>query len=138
MTTDLIADTYISLWNEPDAERRRALIARLWTEDAEHALDPPADVRAAATRVGFENPALVVRGHDELEGRVTRAYEEFIAPGEHAFRVAPAGALRVGEAVKFAWQMVAVADGTVAGGGTDVLLLAPDGRIRRDYQFIDR
>ena len=30
--TDLI-DRYIAMWNETDAERRRALIARTWTEE---------------------------------------------------------------------------------------------------------
>lgn len=35
---DLI-DRYIAMWNETDAERRRALIARTWTEDANY-LDP--------------------------------------------------------------------------------------------------
>ena len=36
--TDLI-DRYIAMWNETDAERRRALIAGTWTEDANY-LDP--------------------------------------------------------------------------------------------------
>ena len=32
---------YIAMWNETDAERRRALIARTWAEDATF-LDPVA------------------------------------------------------------------------------------------------
>ena len=80
-----------------------------------------------------------MRGHAELEVRVARTHAELVAPGVYAFKVADTAVpLRVGEAVKFAWEMVAIADGAVAGGGTDVLLLAADGRIRRDYQFIAR
>jgi SnoaL-like domain len=36
--TDLI-DRYIAVWNETDAERRRDLIARTWTEDSTY-IDP--------------------------------------------------------------------------------------------------
>jgi hypothetical protein len=39
--------------------------------------------------------------------------------------------------VTFRWLMVATADGSVAGGGREVLLLASDGRIRAGYQLID-
>ncbi|BDI28925.1 hypothetical protein CCAX7_009760 [Capsulimonas corticalis] len=37
-TTELI-DNYIAIWNETDDERRLALIAQTWTEDASY-LDP--------------------------------------------------------------------------------------------------
>ena len=38
--------------------------------------------------------------------------------------------------VGLAWEMVAVADGTVAGSGYDVLVLDDDGRILLDHQHI--
>ena len=38
--------------------------------------------------------------------------------------------------VKFRWQMVSK-DGEVAGVGLEFLVLAHDGRIRRDFQFIE-
>jgi hypothetical protein len=34
-----VIDRYIAMWNDTDAERRRALIARTWTETASY-LDP--------------------------------------------------------------------------------------------------
>ncbi|HZX07833.1 hypothetical protein [Kribbella sp.] len=34
------------------------------------------------------------------------------------------------------WAMVPAGGGAVLGGGTDILLLAPDGLIRSDCQFI--
>ena len=35
-----------------------------------------------------------------------------------------------------AWNMVTIADGTVAGGGYDVLVLDDAGRIVLDHQYI--
>ena len=37
-TTEII-ERYFAMWNETDAERRRGLIAKTWTEDA-HYVDP--------------------------------------------------------------------------------------------------
>ncbi|MEA2811112.1 MAG: hypothetical protein QOJ17_5253, partial [Rhodospirillaceae bacterium] len=35
-TLQTFVQNYIAVWNEPDAERRRALIRTLWQEDASH------------------------------------------------------------------------------------------------------
>jgi hypothetical protein len=43
----------------------------------------------------------------------------------------------VADTVKLAWEMVPAGGGEVAGSGVDFLVLDGDGRIRRDYQFID-
>jgi hypothetical protein len=43
---------------------------------------------------------------------------------------------RLADVVTFNWEIVSK-DGDVAGGGLEFLVLAPDGRIRRDYQFIE-
>jgi hypothetical protein len=137
MDTKTLADSYISLWNEPDPDRRRAAIHSLWHEDAEHVLDPPEAIRTTAAELGFPHPALVVRGHAELEARVTRAYEEFIATGAMTFAMA-GEPQRVGDALKLSWKGVPADGSTPGGGGTDLLLLGADGRILRDYQFIAR
>ena len=131
-----LADRYVELWSEPDAERRRERIAELWTEDAVHLLQPPEEIREIAARPGLAmNATLEARGHAALEARVTSAYQEFIAPGAYSFR-RRGDAERVGDVVRLGWEMVTV-DGEVAGSGTDFLVLAPEGRIRRDYQFVD-
>jgi hypothetical protein len=44
------ADRYLALWNEPDADRRRRMIAELWTEDGAHILQPPQEIREIAAR----------------------------------------------------------------------------------------
>jgi hypothetical protein len=66
---------------------------------------------------------------------VTRSYEEFIASGEFVFR-ARDNADRLGNVVKFNWEMVPTSGGEVAGVGLEILIL-DDGRIRIDYQFIE-
>jgi hypothetical protein len=40
--------------------------------------------------------------------------------------------------VTLEWEMVATANGTHVGGGVEVIDLDDDGRIRTDYQFIER
>jgi hypothetical protein len=128
---------YMALWNEPSPQARRALVEELWTPDGRQVLDPPQLVRDEAARVGFPNPTLVVRGHDELTARVARAHEEFVAPGEFRFVVADDARL-LGDLLTFSWEMVTTAGATRAGGGTDVMLLSADGRIETAYQLIDR
>jgi hypothetical protein len=130
-----LAGRYVAVWNEPDAELRRKTIHRLWTEDGAHILQPPEEVRKTAHALGFSSTALEARGHDELEARVTRAYEEFVAPGKFTFRLRD-NADRLGNVVKFSWEM-ASSGGEVAGAGLEILLLDEDGRIKNDYQFIE-
>jgi hypothetical protein len=130
-----LAGRYVAVWNQPDAARRRAAVAEVWTDDAVHLLEPPEDARAAAAALAI-NPVFAARGHAELLARVARAYEEWVAPGQFAFRPR-ADAARVADLVKFHWEMV-TPDGEVAAVGLEVVLLAADGRIRLDYQLIER
>jgi hypothetical protein len=53
----------------------------------------------------------------------------------NTFRARDDGA-RVGDAVKFRWEMV-TSSGEVAGVGLEFVLLDADGRIGTDYQFIE-
>ena len=46
-----LAEKYLALWNEPDADRRRRMIAELWTADGRHILQPPQELRAIASHV---------------------------------------------------------------------------------------
>ncbi|GAA3397025.1 hypothetical protein [Cryptosporangium minutisporangium] len=131
-----LTDRYVAVWSEPDAERRRAAVRALWSDDAVHLLQPPAEMRSAAEGLGFHRLVLEARGHAALELRVTRSYEEFIAPGTFEFR-ARGDADRLRNVVKFRWEMVSRADGDVAGVGLEVLELGEDGRIVSDYQFIE-
>ncbi|HEX9539361.1 MAG TPA: hypothetical protein VGA04_14440 [Streptosporangiaceae bacterium] len=130
-----LAGRYVAVWNEPDAEPRRKAIHDLWTEDGAHILQPPQEIRTLAAGLGFTS-TLEARGHDALEVRVTRAYEEFVAPGKFAFKLRD-NADRLGNVVKFNWEMVPSSGGEVAGVGLEILVLDEQGRIVTDYQFIE-
>jgi hypothetical protein len=130
---------WFELWTEADPHARSRQVADLWaTNGAQVLVDPPQAMRDAATELAFPVPRLEVRGHDEIERRVTRAYELFIEPGEYTFKATGAGGavLLAPALVGLAWDMVTVADGTVAGSGYDVLALDDDGRIVLDHQHI--
>ncbi len=127
---------YVAVWNEPDAALRRKAIQELWTEDGTHILQPPREVRQAADGLGFTSVTFRARGHDELEVRVTRAYEQFVAPGEFSFKPRD-NADRLRNVVKFNWEMVPAGGGEAAGAGLEILVLDDDGRIATDYQFIE-
>jgi hypothetical protein len=131
-----LTDRYVSVWNQPDAQRRRSAIRELWSADAVHVVRAPQEMRQAAERLGFDRLVLDARGHDALEFRVTRAYEEFVAPGTFVFQ-SRGDAERLHDVVKFGWEMVPRAGGDVAGAGLEILVLGADGRIVSDYQFIE-
>jgi hypothetical protein len=90
---------YAAIWNEPDAELRRAAVSAVWTEDALHVFQPPQEVLDAAAALDV-SAVFQARGHAELEARVARAYEQFVAPGQFSFRL-HGNAARVGDVVKF-------------------------------------
>jgi hypothetical protein len=135
MTSKDLANRYVAVWNEPDADTRRAAIEQLWTEDGVHLLEPPEEIVKRATEIGV-TASLQARGHEELMRRVTRAYEEFVAPGQYEF--VPYGEPAVlRDLVKLRWAMVPAGGGEALAIGIDLLLLTPDGRILTDYQFIE-
>ena len=130
-----LADRYIGLWNEPDPDRRRELIAGLWTEDGEHVLQPPEEARKIAASPGIGMTAVLeARGHAEIEDRVMIAYKHWVASEGASFRRRD-DADRLHDVVKFHWEAIDK-DGEVFGVGLNVLVLAEDGRIRRDYSFV--
>src|SRR3954464_2471491 len=57
-----LADRYMALWSEPDAERRRRMIAELWTEDGSRVLQPPQEMREIAASPGIGLAANSRRG----------------------------------------------------------------------------
>jgi hypothetical protein len=129
-----LAKRYLAVWMEPDGDRRRKAIAEIWTEDATHVLQPTQEVYEAAQERAV-NPTWQVRGHGELEARVAKAYEDFVASGQMTFRTRP-GAKRLGDVVTWHWEGVSP-DGDVLGVGLEFVILAADGRIATDYQFIE-
>jgi hypothetical protein len=130
-----LAEKYLALWNEPDADRRRRMIAELWTEGGRHILQPPQEIREIASRPGIAMPAILeARGYKEIEPRVASAYEHWVGSEGLSFRGRD-DADRLGDVVKFHWEAVAK-DGELYGVGLNFLVLAGDGRIERAYTFV--
>ena len=130
-----LADRYLALWNEPDADQRRRMIGELWTEDGRHILQPPQEIREIAARPGLAMTAILeARGHEEIEARAASSYEHWVGSEGLSFRGRD-DAERLGDVVKFHWEAVAK-DGEVFAVGLNLLVLAADGRIERDYTFV--
>ena len=130
-----LAEKYLALWNEPDAARRRRMIAELWTDDGRHLLQPPQEIREIAARPGLAMTAILeARGHEEIEARAASAYEHWVGSEGLSFRGRD-DAERLGDVVKFHWEALAK-DGETFGVGLNFLVLAADGRIERDYTFV--
>lgn len=135
--TATLVDRYVALWNEPDPDARSAAIRALWAPSGTQLLhSPPRDIRDTVTSLGFASPAFVVSGYEGLDARVTRAYEQFVAPGTFVFRRSGGPARPLRNVVTFGWEMVSADGGDIAGSGFEVIVLDDDGRIDSDHQFV--
>ncbi len=106
---ETFVQNYIAVWNESDAERRRALIRTLWQDDASH---------LART--------LEAIGHAGIEKRVTDAYEKWVKEKGNVFRLRDGVDGHHGT-VKLRWEMLPAAGGA---GDLDRLRLPGAGRRR--------
>jgi hypothetical protein len=110
---------YVALWNEPDADRRRAVIAELWSEDGV-----------------YVNQIAEYQGHDAIADAVLEAHQQFVEAG-YTF-VAQDNAVGHHDVARFSWDMVRDGADEPDSIGTEVFVLAKDGRINADYQFIEK
>jgi hypothetical protein len=130
-----LAERYLAVWNEPDADQRRRMIAELWAEDARHILQPPQEIRGIAAQPGIAMTAILqAQGHEEIEARAASVHEHWVGSEGLNFR-GREDADRLGDVVKLHWEAIAK-DGTVVAVGLCFLVLTADGRIGRDYTFI--
>ncbi|WP_062365792.1 hypothetical protein [Variovorax paradoxus] len=113
-----LADRYVALWNLRDAGARRDAIASLWVPQGEHYVR-----------------TLQAKGYEALEQRVASSHEKNVRDNGFRF-IATGDAQLLRDTLMFHWQMVPAAGGPVAALGLEFLLLAEDGRIAIDYQFI--
>jgi hypothetical protein len=112
--TELI-DRYIAMWNETNVERRRALIAQTWTEDA-RCVDP---VLQGEGRAGID---AIVRGvHERFPGHRFRRTSD---PDSHHDRV------------RFTWEL-APDGGPAVVKGIDFAVVAADQRLQAVTGFFD-
>ena len=108
-----IVDTYLSMWNEQDPQRRAAHIEAAWTADGR-----------------YVDPLMEAEGHAAIDAMVVGVHEQL--PGHRFTRTTAVDAHH--DELRFGWQLAAP-DGSVAVAGIDVGSLAADGRLRRITGF---
>ena len=114
-TASNIADRYLATWNEPDAARRHALVAALWSPQGRYA-----------------DPLMSGEGHAGITSMIETARAQF--PG---LRFTPRGqADGHGEFARFSWSLGPTGGAPVAGG-TDVARLDAAGRVIEVIGFLD-
>ncbi len=111
-----IAAQYVEIWNETDPARRRELIERAFTVQA-----------------CYLDPLMQSDGHDGLDAMIAAAQAQF-AGLRFSVSGKPDGHHEV---VRFSWALGTGAVEPLACG-TDIAVLAADGRIERVTGFIDK
>jgi hypothetical protein len=110
-----ITDRYLAVWNEPDARARLAAIASLWEADGAEYVE-----------------GIQFRGHEALDGRIARAYEQFVGSGKYTATMAD-DVTRHDDIISCTVQLSTPA-GTVAWAARVFLVLGESDCIREDYQ----
>ncbi len=110
-----LVDDYLAAWNETDAQARRALVRRVFTDDA-----------------AYVDPQMQGAGADAIDALIAGVHERF--PG---FRFTLAeGPDAHHDRVRFSWHL-----GPEGGApivlGIDVAALAADGRMREVTGFLE-
>jgi hypothetical protein len=130
-----LADRYLAVWNERDADRRRRTVAELWAPDGRHFVQPPEEIRRIAAQPGIGLTAVLeARGHHEIEARLASAYEHWVGSEGLSFRRRD-DAEQLSDVLKFHWEALDE-KGELFAVGLHLLVLAADGRIERDYTFV--
>jgi hypothetical protein len=109
---------YLETWTEPDPERRRANIERLWA----------ADGRMVISSIGAS-----VQGINEITAHIARVHEQNIIG--RGLRFAYDQHAEAQEALLLRWSMLAP-DGGVVGRGVDVVFRDADGLVQTVYMFM--
>ncbi|WP_432944080.1 nuclear transport factor 2 family protein [Kribbella sp. CA-253562] len=110
-----LAEQYLAIWNETDAERRGAALEATWAPDGT-----------------FVDPSFEAAGYEELGAMIATAQQMF--PG---LRFQPTGTVDAHhDRIRWTWELAAEGQPAVAGG-TDIVTVGPDGRIRSVIGFLD-
>ena len=110
-----LVDRYFTMWNEPNADERRAVISKLWSDEAV-SVDPVAHVT----------------GHAEIGAMVSKFQEDY--PG-HTFALT-GDIVEHHDRLRFHWRMLDP-QGEVQLSGLDCVRLSGDGRIADLAGFFD-
>lgn len=113
-----LAEKYVAVWNEADAERRRQQIAALWVSEGQHYVD---------MRKAF--------GYAALEQRIIDSHNKNVRDRGYQFRAAK-DARTLQDIAIFHWEMLSAAEERAIARGLEVVRVNAEGRILVDYQFI--
>lgn len=107
---------YIAAWNETDADKRKAVLAEVFADDA-----------------AYTDPLVAVRGRDGLDAAIAGVQEQF---GGLVFSLG--GAVDAHHDIaRFTWNLGPEgADPVIVG--FDVAVIGDDGRIRQVLGFLDK
>jgi hypothetical protein len=113
--TATLVNDYIAMWNETDAERRRALVAQTLTEDAT-----------------YVDPLMAGTGTEEISAMIGAAQQQY---PDHRF------ALHTGpdghnDRVRFSWSLSPNGGDPIAIG-TDFATVSDDGRMESVTGFLE-
>lgn len=113
---EAVVEAYVATWNEADPARRRAAIARAWSDAGR-----------------YRDPLMAGDGHAGLDAMLAAVQARF--PGFVLQRITPVD--HHGDAVRFSWSL-GPAGGPAVVEGVDFCALAADGRLASVTGFIDR
>ena len=119
-TVEATIETYVATWNETDAARRQAGIARAWAASGRYrdpimASDGPAEIDAMLAAVQARFPGFVLKRTSKVDSHV--------AAGERF--------------VRFTWSL-GPASGPTVVEGVDFGTLDQDGKLASIVGFIDK
>ena len=113
---DTVVEAYVATWNETDAGKRRAGIARAWAEAG-----------------SYRDPVMTSDGHAGVDAMLAGVQARF--PGFVLARTSKID--RHNGHLRFAWSL-GPAGGPSVVEGVDFCALAPDGRLASVVGFIDK
>jgi len=123
-TVEATIETYVATWNETDAARRQAGIARAWAASGRYrdpimASDGPAEIDAMLAAVQARFPGFVLKR--------TSKVDSFVGDGERTKE----------RYVRFTWSL-GPASGPTVVEGVDFGTLDQDGKLASIVGFIDK
>jgi hypothetical protein len=113
-----IVDRFVAMWNERDPDLRRKAIEEVYAPDAEYlmfAQDPLIGYDAIAAQIDYAHNLYYDQGYEFKPSNN--------AEGHHNL-------------VRFTWVLTHQETGDLFRNGAELFVLAPDGRIQHDYQFL--
>lgn len=111
-----VIDCYFAMWNERSAHRRRSLIEQTWTPQA-----------------SYIEQLMAVEGYGALEAGVAAMQARF-----RGFTLRPVGELQSHHSrVRWSWELIGDGDEMPVAVGTNIGVLAADGRLSSVIGFFD-